>query len=775
MSLLKKLGSGKFGRRLVLPAALFLGLSAFQCSKTSTGPDPEPEPSDTGIVYQDNSVILEPGSSHGISNVDGNKIIFSNPSDQVKQIEAGDVVSFPPSNYFNHAGNILKVNSISVTKDTLFTSGVTLEGLIKQGKISNHKVWSPSDKVSFVGMPGVILKPSSVQGFDFELSYEKIFYDKDGNPNTTDDQAVFRAGTNFNLETDISLEYSFAKFQSGRVALNFSEETFSELVSGCNAFDFDTTFFLGTMDLGAFPISPGVYAKADLELYLNLTGDFSSFETRLTQNLDCGGILKYSNASWTDSSFFNNSFNLSLEFPNGENEITASFGPKCNLKLYGFFGPYLEAKATSRLHANLFEDPWYILYGGAKIDVGIEAKILGKSIFDYDFNIANVEKPLVQSDGPLDFCLAELVVSPDSGSAPLVVKLDGTSSLVKNSPKYFFSSGDGQIYSETPNNAPDGNFDGITSFIYTTPGEYTARIDVNCSDEYSDFSTAFAQVKVTSPEETLEGIILFSSVRGDDCNIYSINPDGTGEKKLVGTSSEWELLSAVSPDGRKILYSSMVPFSSDNYDIYAMNLDGSGKTQLTFGGMHDLDAVFSPDGNKIAYLGAYVSGYYDLYIMNSDGSESDRIIVDDNFYFKNLSWAPSDRLLIVSDYEGNDEIYSMDPDGLDIRRLTNNSAWESRPSYSPDGNKIVFCSNNQIYSMNSDGLNIQNLSQSPNTYDQAPYFSPDGKNIVYTSRPVGEDVESNELWIMSVDGSGKIQVTKNSYNEGISIWATKNN
>ena len=81
------------------------------------------------------------------------------------------------------------------------------------------------------------------------------------------------------------------------------------------------------------------------------------------------------------------------------------------------------------------------------------------------------------------------------------------------------------------------------------------------------------------------------------------------------------------------------------------------------------------------------------------------------------------RIVFMSTRDGNEEIYTMNSDGTNQTRITNNGARDTHPVWSPDGDFIVFESNrtgnSDIWVMNPDGSGLRNLTNDPSS-DQNP-------------------------------------------------------
>ena len=140
------------------------------------------------------------------------------------------------------------------------------------------------------------------------------------------------------------------------------------------------------------------------------------------------------------------------------------------------------------------------------------------------------------------------------------------------------------------------------------------------------------------------------------------------------------------------------------------------------------------------------------------------------------------QIAFSSDRDGDQEIYVMDADGGNPRRLTNNRDGDWAPSWSPDGKHIVFLSGRdghvdrhapipEIYVMDADGGNPQNLTNNPKA-DRSPSWSPDGKRIVFESdRDAGGNPHSIDIYVMDANGENQERLTNNLTEDRYPSWS----
>jgi Tol biopolymer transport system component len=170
---------------------------------------------------------------------------------------------------------------------------------------------------------------------------------------------------------------------------------------------------------------------------------------------------------------------------------------------------------------------------------------------------------------------------------------------------------------------------------------------------------------------------------------------------------------------------------------------------------------FGGGGGKIAFtsLGAGGTG---LFIMNGDGTHVKQLTY--NVFANDPSWSPDGKGIIFSlgSREIQNGFYIINADGSDLRFLSWNSNYDMYPNWSPDGSKILFSScrndsnpqgcssdrNYEIYSINLDGSDLTRLTNDP-ARDTFPVWSPDGKRIAFVTDRNGASM----IFIMNSDGS----------------------
>jgi TolB protein len=191
--------------------------------------------------------------------------------------------------------------------------------------------------------------------------------------------------------------------------------------------------------------------------------------------------------------------------------------------------------------------------------------------------------------------------------------------------------------------------------------------------------------------------------------------------------------------GERELFTSKIVFISNrdgNDELYMMDYDGHNQTRVTYNKIQDYMPAWSADSQKIAYT-SYRNNRAGLYIMNPFEGEITKVVS------KGTSFAPSyspdgNKLAFCSTLlEGNPEIYVATSEGKKIKRLTFNKAIDTAPCWSPTSREIAFTSDRggtpQIYIMDAEGSNVRRISFG-GSYHDAPAWSPAGDRIAYVSR-----------------------------------------
>ena len=181
---------------------------------------------------------------------------------------------------------------------------------------------------------------------------------------------------------------------------------------------------------------------------------------------------------------------------------------------------------------------------------------------------------------------------------------------------------------------------------------------------------------------------------------------------------------------------------------------------------------------QIAFASNRHGPCYQIYTMSVNGWNVRRLTNNSCPDDRHPSWSPDGEHIVFSSWrDGNDEIYVMDADdGGNLQNLTNNPADDEYPSWSPDGERIAFVSDRdggvtyEIYVMDADGGNQQRLTNNP-ADDEDPSWSPDGERIAFVSNRDG-GVTSDEIYVMDADDGDNLQnLTNNPADDEDPSWS----
>ncbi|HSE43230.1 MAG TPA: M28 family peptidase, partial [Acidobacteriota bacterium] len=266
-----------------------------------------------------------------------------------------------------------------------------------------------------------------------------------------------------------------------------------------------------------------------------------------------------------------------------------------------------------------------------------------------------------------------------------------------------------------------------------------------------------------------------------------------------------------SSDGRRLIFqSTRGGYPCDQ--IYIMNIDGSGVRQISTVGRSTC-AYFYPDGKRILYSSTHAAspacpppadrsrGYvwplyesYDIYSTTTSGEL--KPLAPAKGYDAEATISPDGKSIVfTSDRDGDLELYVMNQDGSNVRRLTNFPGYDGGAFFSADSKQIVYRAHHitdekelkdyrdllkqhlvrptklEIYVMNADGTNIRQVTNN-GAANFAPFFHPDGKRIIYASNLHDPTGRNFDLYMINTDGKGLKRITDNPTFDGFPMFSS---
>lgn len=200
----------------------------------------------------------------------------------------------------------------------------------------------------------------------------------------------------------------------------------------------------------------------------------------------------------------------------------------------------------------------------------------------------------------------------------------------------------------------------------------------------------------------------------DDYDIYSVRIDGQQVQRLTATPG-YDAEATISPNGKTIVWTSV---KDGDLDLYTMNLDGTNAQRLTNDLGYDGGAFFSPDSTRLVYRAAHPTdpaeiakykellaqrlvepGQLEIFVINVDGSGKKQVTSNGASNFSPYFHPDGKRIIFSSNLETRGEggrpsfhLYLVRDDGTGTERLTTEGHFNSFPMFSPDGKRLVWVS-----------------------------------------------------------------------------------
>jgi Tol biopolymer transport system component len=270
--------------------------------------------------------------------------------------------------------------------------------------------------------------------------------------------------------------------------------------------------------------------------------------------------------------------------------------------------------------------------------------------------------------------------------------------------------------------------------------------------------------------------------------IAIVDLNGKTLRRIPGLPGDADALS-LSPDQTRIAFNTAGP--SSRSQIATIRTDGSRLQELGPAGMFTYAPTWSPDGTMIAFMGEPAHGpgpQFQIFVMDADGSDVRRLTNPNNLgadpawsMAAQPQWSPDGSTIVFSretepetEHGWSGRIWTVPLDGgLPSPLTTTSGSDEHDPAYSPDGSQICYYRDGGIWVMRADGTHPRKLV----VVGFAPRWSPDGSLIAYTTsegRSRTTPAKSMSLNVVDVATGKHRQVVDVAVNENPPVWWTSN-
>jgi Tol biopolymer transport system component len=283
-------------------------------------------------------------------------------------------------------------------------------------------------------------------------------------------------------------------------------------------------------------------------------------------------------------------------------------------------------------------------------------------------------------------------------------------------------------------------------------------------------------------EHSPDGRIAFmrTSEDGKQRDLYVVNPDGSRQERITsGILVEGGL--AWSPDGRYLLAQASIEGATRIVRL-AIGADNKAAESVQLTADIQADSVlpaWSPDGTLIAFQSKKDGGDYQVFVMDRDGNNKRRLS-DGRGYAGWPAWSPDGKSVVYVQGDKPDpgtakEIYVAPLEGGAPRQVTSFGKDLIRPQWSPDGKHLLYVEGrgdrSAIMLMNADGTGSHEIALA--SRGTSPQLSPDGSRVAYYA--VNPPQPGSDIFVVPIGGGTPTNLTAASADDYAPAWSPDGN
>jgi TolB protein len=246
------------------------------------------------------------------------------------------------------------------------------------------------------------------------------------------------------------------------------------------------------------------------------------------------------------------------------------------------------------------------------------------------------------------------------------------------------------------------------AFVGTSTGHkeiYIADYDGHNSQQLTSHNSI-----TLSPRYSPSGAKMIYTSFHNSGNALFLHDLVKGGTKKISDRQGLNIAAAWTPDEKQLALTLTI---SGNPDIYLIDTSGRIVKRLTSNWGIDVSPRFSPDGEKMAFV-SNRSGSPQIYVLDLKDNKVERLTYEGN-YNTSPAWSNLDRIAFSGSSDGGFHIYTISPDGTDLRQITQGQGKNEDPCWAPDGRYLAFSSNRtgdnyHIYISTANGENQRQVT-----------------------------------------------------------------